>query len=162
MQNAVIEIIITQVKHLQLVQQRESFKTYNLDYSICMSVTLYSHKIVQKEENTFKQFTLVKQISWRETKKFTHSRIKHSSLLCKLMRILPERLTLDWSIEIVSPQIQFLEGSNSTQGWKNAVIEIIILQVKHLQLAQHRESFKTYNLDASIFTYATVYSQKIV
>ena len=65
-----------------------------------MSMTLYSHKTVQNEslkinestfifkekvkieENTFKQFTLVKQISWRETKKFTHSRIKHSSLLC--------------------------------------------------------------------------------
>ena len=78
-----------------------------------MYMTLYSHKIVQneplktnestfifkekvkKEENTFKQFTLVKQISWRETKKFTHSRIKHFSFLCKLKKILPERLTLD-------------------------------------------------------------------
>ena len=69
----------------------------NVSLKINESTFIFKEKIKKKKilSNNLLWFTLVKQISWRETKKFTHLRIKHSSFLCKLMRILPKRLTLD-------------------------------------------------------------------
>ena len=47
------------MKHLQLAQQRESVKTCNLDYSICMFVTLYSHKTIQNESLKINESTFI-------------------------------------------------------------------------------------------------------